>query len=56
MMEHMFETDDPARDFEPAGRPTDAEIEVAVARLVAAFGGGELMIAPTPDHHPLTAA
>ncbi|HUW02294.1 MAG TPA: hypothetical protein VMW08_08085 [Acidimicrobiales bacterium] len=52
----MFETDDRLPDFDPAGPPTDDEIEAAVARLVAAFGGGELMTEPTHDRRPLTAA
>ena len=55
-MEHMFEIDDHTPDVGPAGPTTDDELEAAVARLVAAFGGGELLTGSAHDQHPLTAA
>ena len=56
MMEHMFETDDHTSESGPAGPPTDDDVEAVVARLVAAFGGGELMTVRPRDRHPLSAA
>jgi hypothetical protein len=56
MMERMFDTDDHTPEFWADEQPTDAEVDLAVARLVAAFGGGELTAPRRHDRHPLTAA
>lgn len=56
----MFEMDEQTTTFHTPphaeGTSPDDERDLAIARLVAAFGGGELTSTHASDHRPLTAA
>ena len=56
MMEHMFDMHDNVAQPEFADPPADTEIDSAVARLVAAFGGGGLVPPKAGNCRPLSAA